>query len=80
MGTDDGHGSSWGCALQDRRAVAGLMTYRNNVVKLTARARGLIRAGKSQEEVAKVMTAEYGWAPNSLAQQWSVPGMMKELK
>ncbi len=59
---------------------AGLQTYRDNVVKLTSRARGLIREGKSQDEVAKVMTAEYGWAPNSLQQQWSVPGMMKELK
>jgi len=59
---------------------AGLMTYRNNVEKLQTRVRGLIREGKSQDEVAKLMTSEYGWAANSLNQQWSVPGMMKELK
>jgi cyclase len=59
---------------------AGLKTYRDNVEKLRTRVQGLIRSGKSQEEVGKVMTAEYGWAANSLAMQWSVPGMMTELK
>jgi glyoxylase-like metal-dependent hydrolase (beta-lactamase superfamily II) len=59
---------------------AGLTTYRDNVDKLKTRATTLIRGGKSQDELAKAMTAEYGWAPNSLQQQWSVPGMMKELK
>ncbi|HEX4274066.1 MAG TPA: MBL fold metallo-hydrolase [Bryobacteraceae bacterium] len=59
---------------------AGLKTYRDNVAKLQTRVRGLIRAGKTQDEVAKVMTDEYKWAPNSLQQQWSVPGMMKEMK
>ena len=59
---------------------AGLLTYRANVEKLKNRATSLIREGKSQDEVAKVMTAEYGWGPNSLNMQWSVPGMMKELK
>ena len=59
---------------------AGLLEYRNNVEKLRNRAAGLIREGKSQDEVGKVMTAEYGWAPNSLNMQWSLPGMMSELK
>ena len=58
---------------------AGLLEYRNNVEKLRNRAAGLIREGKSQDEVGKVMTAEYGWAPNSLNMQWSLPGMMSEL-
>jgi cyclase len=58
----------------------GLMTYRDNVVKLIARAQTFIRQGKSQDELAKFMEKEYRWAPNSLPQQWSVPGMMKELK
>src|SRR5208282_4769256 len=34
---------------------AGLVTYRNNVEKLRDRVTGLIREGKSQEEVGKVM-------------------------
>jgi glyoxylase-like metal-dependent hydrolase (beta-lactamase superfamily II) len=59
---------------------AGLMTYRDNVVKLRTRVSGLIHAGKSQDEVAKFMETEYKWAPGSLQQQWSVPGMMAELK
>ena len=59
---------------------AGLMTYRNNVEKLRARATALVREGKSQEDIGKVMIAEFGWQPNSLQMQWSLPGFMKELK
>lgn len=59
---------------------AGLRKYRANVEKLRNRATGLIHEGKSQEEVGKVMTAEFGWAPTGLQMQWSLPGMMTELK
>ncbi len=59
---------------------AGLLTYRNNVEKLRTRAAGLVREGKSQEEVGKVMAAEFGWAPTSMQAQWSLPGLMTELK
>jgi cyclase len=59
---------------------AGLLNYRNNVEKLRTRATGLIHEGKNQDDVGKVMTAEFGWAPTSLQMQWSLPGMMKELK
>jgi cyclase len=59
---------------------ASLLAYRNNVEKLRNRAAGLIREGKSEEDVGKVMMAEFGWAAGSLQAQWSLPGMMKELK
>ena len=59
---------------------AGLKTYRDNVEKLRNRVTGLIREGKKQDDIAKVMQAEYNWQPNSLQQQWSVPGFMSELK
>ena len=59
---------------------AGLLAYRNNVEKLRNRAAGLIREGKGQDEVGKVMTSEFGWAPGSLQAQWSLPGIMTELK
>ena len=59
---------------------AGLLTYRNNVEKLRNRATALIREGKSREDVAKAMTAEFNWAANGLQMQWSIPGMMTELK
>lgn len=58
----------------------GLLAYRNNVEKLRMRAAGLIHKGKSQEDVGKVMIAEFGWAPNGMQMQWSLPGMMTELK
>ena len=59
---------------------AGLTAYRNNIEKLRNRAAGLIQEGKSQEEVGKVMAAEFGWGPNSMQAQWSLPGMMQELR
>jgi len=59
---------------------AGLVTYRNNVEKLRNRVSGLVHEGKSQDEIAKFMETEYKWAPGSLQQQWSVPGMIAELK
>jgi glyoxylase-like metal-dependent hydrolase (beta-lactamase superfamily II) len=57
-----------------------LLAYRNNVEKLRERAAGMIREGKSQDEVGKVMTAEFGWGPDSMQMKWSLPGMMNELK
>ena len=59
---------------------AALLGYRNNVEKLRNRAQGLIREGKSQEDVGKVMIAEFNWQPTGLQMQWSLPGMMAELK
>jgi glyoxylase-like metal-dependent hydrolase (beta-lactamase superfamily II) len=59
---------------------AGLLAYRNNVEKLRNRAADLIHEGKSQEEVGKVMMAEFGWGPTSMQMQWSLPGIMTELK
>jgi cyclase len=59
---------------------AGLQTYRDNVVKEKMRVTSLIREGKSQEDVGKAMMAEFGWTQNSLQMQWSLPGMMTELK
>ena len=59
---------------------AGLKTYRDNVETLKNRAQALVRSGKSQADLSKFMADEYKWAPGSLNQQWSVPGMMTELK
>jgi len=59
---------------------AGLQTYRNNVATLRDKVSSLIHGGKSQTDVAKFMETEYKWAPNSLQQQWTVPGLMTELK
>jgi cyclase len=59
---------------------AGLLAYRNNVEKLRNRAAGLIREGKSQDDIGRIMNAEFGWAANGLQMQWSLPGMIAELK
>ena len=60
---------------------AGLLAYRNNnVERLRIRATELIRDGRSQDDVGKVMIAEFGWTPDSLLMQWNLPGMMRELK
>jgi len=59
---------------------ADLLTYRNNAEKMRTRVQTLIRQGKNQDDVAKFMTAEYKWQPDSLNMQWSLPGMMTELK
>lgn len=59
---------------------AGLLAYRNNLEKLRNRVSGLIRQGRSQEDVAKVLTDEYKWAPDSVYMQWSLLGMMTELR
>jgi len=59
---------------------AGLLAYRNNVEKLRNRAQAMIREGKSQEEVGKVMIAEFNWQATGLQMQWSLPGLMTELK
>ncbi len=59
---------------------AGLMAYRNDVEKEKNRAQEMIRAGKSSDDVAKAMIGEFHWTANGLQMQWSLPGMMTELK
>jgi hypothetical protein len=59
---------------------AGLLAYRDNIEKLRNRAAGMVREGKSQEEIGKAMQAEFGWAPTGMQMQWSLPGMITELK
>lgn len=59
---------------------SGMKAYRDRVEVLRSKAQTLVRAGKPEEELAKLMETEYKWAPNSLFRRWSVPGMMTELK
>ncbi len=62
---------------------AGLQTYRDNVVKLRTETAALVRQGKSQEEVRAFLATLYPGSytnPNSLNNQWSLPGFMTELK
>lgn len=57
-----------------------LITYRNNAEALRNKVQAQVRMGKSRDQMAKFMTDEYKWAPDSLNMQWSLAGMMAELK
>jgi cyclase len=57
-----------------------MLTYRNNTEILRNRVATEIRAGKSQQQVAAFLTAEFKWSPESLQMQRGLPGMMTELK
>jgi len=62
---------------------AGLKTYRDNVEKMRTEITGLIRAGKTPEEVRIVLAGMYPAAygsPGSLNVVWSLNGFMTELK
>jgi cyclase len=59
---------------------AGLLTYRNNVDKESMLVAGMFKKHKSEEEIGKTMMAEYGWKPDSLNMQWSLPGFKTEYK
>lgn len=59
---------------------ANLLSYRNNIEKEQKLVHGLIRQHKSADEIGKVLIAQYKWVDNDLHFQWSLPGMMTELK
>lgn len=59
---------------------AGMITYIKGVEDFRTRMTGLIRAGKSQEEISKVLADEYNWSPRNLNFGWTLPGLMRELK
>jgi len=59
-----------------------LVTYIHGLEAFRSRAKGLIRSGKSEEEVGKVLADEYLWttSTNNLNFWWTLRGLMKELK
>ena len=59
---------------------ADMLTYRNNVEKLKNRVTGMLRQGSSKDDIAKVMTAEFGWQPGGLQMTRGFDGMLNELK
>jgi cyclase len=59
---------------------ADLLAYRNNVEKLRNRVTGMIRENKPKDEVAKVLTSEFGWDPKGLQMQRGFEGLFTELR
>ena len=45
---------------------AGLKAYRDNVEKVRMTAARMIREGKTQDDVGKAMTADFGWPATGL--------------
>ena len=54
---------------------SGGQLERNSAGELT----GMLKENKSKDEVAKVLTAEFGWAPNGLQMQRGFEGLFTEL-
>src|SRR5580704_6879011 len=46
---------------------AGLLKFRSNFVTMRNRISGMVRGGKSRDEVSKTLVTEFGWAPGGLA-------------
>jgi cyclase len=59
---------------------ADLLTYRNNVEMLRNRISGLVREGKSKEDISKVLVSDFKWDPNGLQMRAGLDGMLTELK
>jgi cyclase len=53
---------------------ADLIKFRDNFAKMRDRVSGMVRGGKSKDEVGKVLTADFGWPMRSL------DGLIAELK
>ncbi len=59
---------------------ADIVTYRNNIEKLKTRVTGLLRQNAAKEDIAKVMTSEFGWQPGGLPMTRGFDGMLTELR
>ena len=59
---------------------ANLRTYRDNVEKERNLVAGMIRQGRNADEIGKSLIDQYKWVDKDLHFQWSLPGMLAELK
>ena len=57
-----------------------LIAYRNGVEKFRTQLTGLVRGGKSKQEVADFLIKEYNWVPTGIPMQRGLDGFMTELK
>ena len=58
---------------------AGLLKFRSNFETMRSRISGMVRGGRSKDEVLKTLETEFGWAHGGLAVQ-QVDSMIAELK
>jgi len=59
---------------------ADMIKYRDGIAKFTTRMSGLVRGGKSKDEVAMVLQSEFGWDPKGLQMTRGLDGLMTEMK
>lgn len=59
---------------------ADILKYRDNIEKLKSRVTGLLRQGSAKDDIAKVMTSEFGWQPGGLQMSRGFDGMLAELR
>ena len=59
---------------------ADIVKYRDNIEKLKTRVTGLIKQGAAKDDIAKVMTSEFGWQPGGLPMTRGFDGMLAELR
>jgi cyclase len=57
-----------------------LIKFRAAVDATGIRVRAMVRDGKTKDDVAKVLIAEFGWNPMGLGIRNDIPGLMDELK
>ncbi len=58
---------------------AGLVEYRRNFEKMRDSVSGMVKSGKSRDEIAHTLTAEFGWNMNGMGGR-SLDPMIAELK
>ncbi len=59
---------------------ADIVKYRDNIEKLKTRVTGLLRQNAAKDDIAKVMTSEFGWQPGGLPMTRGFDGMLAELR
>ena len=59
---------------------ADIVKYRDNIEKLKTRVTGLLRQNAAKDDIAKVMTSEFGWQPGGLQMTRGLDGMLAELR
>lgn len=59
---------------------ADIVKYRDNIEKLKTRITGLIKQNAAKDDIAKVMTTEFGWQPGGLQMTRGFDGMLAELR
>jgi glyoxylase-like metal-dependent hydrolase (beta-lactamase superfamily II) len=59
---------------------AGLLAYRNTLDKLRSRTALAVRSGASQDNVENMIAAEFGWEHGGPNFQFSLPGLIEELR